>query len=183
LRDHDRPRAFQCMRPVTVNHRRPEHIQHGLIAIRKPLLVDLFGLSLRPDFVAASAIEERRGHEPAGLLHLRKFGLHRPGKPWFLPDTTPDAAVVTHIIIDDPVEAVAVWIVPVIAQLVPDVQRDEQTGGDPQRKTAYLDKGIQLLFPQLAERDLPVIAEHGKWFWYMGKDGPGPRNVAYLWPP
>jgi hypothetical protein len=41
-----------------------------------------------------------------------------------------------------------------------DIEPDEETGGDAQGKASDLDGGVEFLFSQLPESDLPEVAKH-----------------------
>ena len=66
-----------------------------------------------------------------------------------------------HVPIDpDPVYAVRLLMEPVVAELVDDVEHDENTACQTDRQSQYIDKGISRMPGKIAECDLDDVSEH-----------------------
>ena len=69
--------------------------------------------------------------------------------------------VIDVAILIDPVDAVGVDVVAVIAELVGDVQDDQQADTEAGSEADDVEGGKALAFPEASEGDLEIVAEHG----------------------
>lgn len=51
----------------------------------------------------------------------------------------------------------------VVMRLLPDIQSNQQAGGDAQGKPNDIDEGVGLVPAQASERNEQVVLEHGGW--------------------
>ena len=98
--------------------------------------------------------------EPDHLLNLRissdeswaeKFGGGGSNEP----------GVIDIVILIDPIDAVGVDVIAVVAQLIGDVQDDQQTNAEAGSETDNVEGGKALAFPEAAKGNLQIVAEHG----------------------
>ena len=71
--------------------------------------------------------------------------------------------VIEVAILIDPIDAVGVDVVAVIAELIGDVQDDQQADAEAGSETDDVERGKALAFPEAAEGNLEIVAEHVGW--------------------
>ena len=62
---------------------------------------------------------------------------------------------------NDAIDAIAIRMEAVVAELEVRDQENDQTGGEADSKSEDIDHRMNLVFPQLADGDKPVVFEHG----------------------
>lgn len=61
-------------------------------------------------------------------------------------------------VFDEAVDAVAVGMEPVVAKFEMRDQEDDQTGGQPDGEAEDIDRCVDLVFPELANGDQPIVS-------------------------
>ncbi len=114
-----------------------------------------------PDPVAAFFYQDViRGIDANHLLHLRAFFYEGEGQGLWR-DRSRELGTVEIDIRVETVDAVGIYVKPVIAELVSDIEDDEEADTDTGGETDNVDGSETLGFPQVAEGDLEIVAEHG----------------------
>ena len=98
--------------------------------------------------------------EPDHLLDLR-IGSDEGGAEKFGDSGGVEPGVIEVDILIDPIDAVGVDIVAVVTELIGDVQDDQQTDTEAGSEADDVEGGKALAFPEAAEGDLEIVAEHG----------------------
>jgi len=110
--------------------------------------------------VALSYQQVARVAEPDHLLDLR-IGSDERGAEKFGGGDCIVLGVIQVDILVDPIDAVGVDIVAVVTELVSDVQNDQQADTEAGSEADDVEGGESLAFPEAAEGDLEIVAEHG----------------------
>jgi len=109
-----------------------------------------------------------RASEPDHLLDLR-IGSDERGAHIFGGGDSVDLGVIEEEILIDPIDAVGVDVVTVVAELIGDVQDDQEADGEAGSEADDVEGGKALAFPEAAEGDLEIVAEHGMVGFVMSK--------------
>ena len=150
--DHDRMRVVEGGIRVAGDHGQGEDLEDRRVGEGEVMLDDVV--------VALPHQQVARVAEPDHLLDLRigsdqsgaeKFG----GGRGFVP------GVIEIEILIDPIDAVGVDVVAVITELIGDVQDDQQTDTEAGSEADDVEGGKALAFPEAAEGDPEIVAEHG----------------------
>jgi len=110
--------------------------------------------------VALSYQQVARVAEPDHLLDLR-IGSDERGAEKFGGGDCIVLGVIQVDILVDPIDAVGVDIVAVVTELVSDVQNDQQADTEAGSEADDVEGGESLAFPEAAEGNLEIVAEHG----------------------
>jgi len=98
--------------------------------------------------------------EPDHLLDLR-IGGDESGAEKFGGGDSVILGVIQVDILIDPIDAVGVDVVAVVTELIGNVQDDQQADAEAGGEAADVEGGKTLAFPEAAEGDLEIVAEHG----------------------
>jgi len=98
--------------------------------------------------------------EPDHLLDLR-IGSNDSGAEKFGGGDSVVFRIIQVDILIDPIDAVGVDIVAVVTELIGDVQDDQQTDTEAGSEADDVECGKALAFPEAAEGDPEIVAEHG----------------------
>jgi len=101
-----------------------------------------------------------RVSEPDHLLDLRKGSDERGAEKFGGGGSVVPGVIEVEILID-PIDAVGVDIVAVVAELIGDIQDDQQTDAEAGSEADDVEGGKALAFPEAAEGYLEIVAEHG----------------------
>ena len=110
--------------------------------------------------VALSYQQVARVAEPDHLLDLR-IGSDECGAEIFGGGDSVVLGIIYVDILIDPIDAVGVDVVSVITEFIGDVQDDQQTDTESGSEADDVEGGKALAFPEAAEGNLEIVAEHG----------------------
>src|SRR5258708_5314650 len=170
------------MGPVSIDHGDFQDLQDFGIGIREAFLIGIL-VPVRPhDLIAARPIKKREGHDAPSQLDLGKIRFDRFRERGGHRRSLIDLSIVI-VEVNQPVNTVDPGVPAVIAQLIPDEQGDQQTGGDTQGKSPDLDGGVKLLLSQLAKSDLPIIFKHSIMVYVERMRIPPGYTALHIFPP
>ena len=173
--DHDGMRVVEGGIGVAGDHGQGEDLEDRRVGEGEVMVEDVV--------VALSHQQVARVAESDHLLDLRigsdegraeKFGDGNGFKP----------GVIEKDILIDPIDAVGVDIVAVVTELIGDVQDDQQTDAKPGSEADDVEGGKAFAFPEAAEGDSEIVAEHGLVDFMMSKAakslGRSQKSAGYI---
>ena len=150
--EHDRMRVAESRIGVAGDHRQREDLEDRRVGEGEPMVEDVV--------VALSYQQVARVAEPHHLLDLR-IGGDESGAEKFGGGGSDEPGVVDIGILIDPIDAVGVDIVAVVTELIGDVQDNQQADTEAGSEADDIEGGKALAFPEAAEGNLEIVAEHG----------------------
>ena len=150
--DHDGMRIVEGAIGVAGDHRQREDLEDRRVGESEVVVEDVV--------IALPHQQVARVAEPDHLPDLR-IGSDESGAEKFGGGGSGELGVIDVAILIDPVDAVGVDVVAVIAELVGDVQDDQQTDTEAGSEANDVEGGKALAFPEAAEGDLEIVAKHG----------------------
>jgi hypothetical protein len=96
--------------------------------------------------------------ESCGIQDLRIYLFQTGGKRDGAGAGGPESLVIFG---DDPVDVVSVFVKPVIAQLIPDPEQDEQGTCHSYSQAGYIYEGVSLVSSDISHGDYEVVSKHG----------------------
>ncbi len=150
--DHDGMRIVEGGIGVAGDHGQGEDLEDRRVGEGEVMVEDVV--------VALSHLQVARVAESDHLLDLR-IGSDESGAEKFGGVGRFEPGVVDIGILIDPIDAVGVDVVAVVTELIGDVQDDQQTDTEAGSEADDVEGGKALAFPETAEGDLEIVAEHG----------------------
>ncbi len=150
--DYDRMRVVEGGIGIAGDHGQREDFKHRRVGKDEVMFEDVV-ITLPHQQVARVA-------EPDHLLDLRIGSDERRAEKFRGGDRIVLGVIQVHILID-PIDAIGVHIVAVVTELIRDVQDDQQTDAEAGSEADDVEGGKALAFPEAAEGDLEIVAEHG----------------------
>ena len=150
--DHDRMRIIECGIGVAGDHGQCENLEDRRVGEAEVMVEDVV-VTLPYQQIARVA-------EPDHLLDLR-IGGDESGAEKFGGGDSVILGVIQVDILIDPIDAVGVDVVAVVTELIGNVQDDQQADSEAGGEAADVEGGKTLAFPEAAEGDLEIVAEHG----------------------
>ena len=151
--DHDGMRFVEGGIGVAGDHGQGEDLEDRRVGEYEVMVEDVV-VALSHQLVARVA-------ESDHLLDLR-IGSDESGAEKFGAGGSDEPGVVDIGILIDPIDAVGVYMVAIVTELVGDVQDDQQADAEPGSEANDVESGKALAFPEAAEGDLEIVAEHGR---------------------
>ena len=150
--DYDGMRVVEGGIRVAGDHGQGEDLEDRRVGEGEVMLEDVV-VALPHQLVARVA-------EPDHLLDLR-IGSDQRGAEQFGDGGGFEPGVIEVDILIDPIDTVGARVVAVVTELIGDVQDDQQTDAEPGSEPDDVEGGKALTFPEAAEGDLEIVAEHG----------------------
>ena len=146
--DDYRIRLIQGRCRVSLHHRHGKDLEESRVGKDQAMVLDKVTVLLHHDIPCIIG--------PHHLLHLGVIGLQRPGQG-FGGYRRRKAGIVEKNVRIDPVDPIRLCIVFVVAQLIDNVEDDEQADAQPCRQPDNVDGGKGLAFPKVAQSDFEII--------------------------
>jgi len=150
--DHDGMRVAEGRIGVAGDHRQREDLEDRRVGEGEVMVEDVV--------IALPYQQVARVTKPHHLLDLR-IGSDESGAEKFGTGGSDEPGDVDIGILIDPIDAVGVDVVAVVTELIGDVQDDQQTDTEAGSEADDVEGGKALAFPEAAEGNLDIVAEHG----------------------
>jgi len=150
--DHDGMRVVEGGIGVAGDHGQGEDPEDRRVGEGEVMVEDVV--------VTLSHQQVARVAESNHLLDLR-IGSDKRGAEKFGDVNGIVLGVIDVAILIDPIDAVGINVVAVVTELIGDVQDDQQTNAEAGSEADDVEGGKALAFPEAAEGDLEIVAEHG----------------------
>jgi len=173
--DHDGMRVVEGGIGVAGDHGQGEDLEDRRVGEGAVMVEDII-VALPHQLVARVA-------EPDHLLDLR-IGSNECGAEIFGGGDSVVLGVIEVEILIDPIDAVGVDVVAVVTELIGDIQDDQQTDTKAGSEADDVESGKALAFPEAAEGNLEIVAEHGVIGFMTGKaaksSGRSQKSAGYI---
>ena len=150
--NHDRMRVVEGGIGVAGDHGQREDLEDRRVGEGEAMVEDVV--------VTLPYQQVTRVAESDHLLDLR-IGSDQSGAEKFGGGDSVVPGVIEIEILIDPIDAVGVDVVAVVTELIRDIQDDQQTDTEAGSEADDVEGGIALTFPEAAESNPDIVAEHG----------------------